>query len=377
MLKLLTSGLLFASLVYIVYFTTFLLPVDNSSDDQLFFVNFVNDSSLISDKVLQSFSVKPDLRVILYGSHEERVKQFVKSTTLGNKSIYETNPFVEVMRQRRAKIKQQCYNLGRSGTRGQFTDNYELEVYYAERNILYCPVFKATTTRWYQNLLILWVNTTDQQLPKDNFFFEEWHRRIRVVMPVFNSPEEINNVINQPETNSFMVVRHPYQRLVSAYVDKFSKYNPWFYTTYGNDVIHKYRPKYIKMFGPIEDNHYFKSRNILTFWEFVQWVIDTDPDDMNEHWQPMYKLCSLCTRSYKYILKFENLVLETQHLLHLLDIESIIPPTQWNHPGHTAKENLVLTQMYFEEISPQDIEELFDIYEIDFKLFDYSPSIVG
>ena len=88
---------------------------------------------------------------------------------------------------------------------------------------------------------------------------------------------------------------------------------------YGN--LTKIRPKIIKR------RH---SVGIVTFQEFVKWVIDTNPDDMNSHWKPIYKLCSFCARTYDIILKYENLALETQQFLKYQYWDNIIPPNVRN-----------------------------------------------
>ena len=41
----------------------------------------------------------------------------------------------------------------------------------------------------------------------------------------------------------------------------------------------------------------------------------------------MYKLCSICSRTYDYILKYERLAMETQQFLKYLKWDHIIPPT--------------------------------------------------
>ena len=45
------------------------------------------------------------------------------------------------------------------------------------------------------------------------------------------------------------------------------------------------------------------------------------------HWRPMYLLCSFCSRHYDYILRYENLTLETQQFLKYKKWDTIIPPT--------------------------------------------------
>ena len=41
----------------------------------------------------------------------------------------------------------------------------------------------------------------------------------------------------------------------------------------------------------------------------------------------MYKMCSVCSRNFDIILKFENLMLESQQFLKYMNWDHIIPPT--------------------------------------------------
>ena len=102
------------------------------------------------------------------------------------------------------------------------------------------------------------------------------------------NPKELNNLLEEKKPMKFLVVRHPFHRLISAYRDKFekkhvsslkysltlniSKYLPflqrWFYMQYAKQILPDY-----KMQSPI--------KRVITFQEFVRWVISTNPDDMD------------------------------------------------------------------------------------------------
>ena len=88
----------------------------------------------------------------------------------------------------------------------------------------------------------------------------------------------------------------------------------------------------MKKYGHLTVNRpKIKGKSIVTFQEFVKWVIDTDPDEMNSHWKPIYKCCSFCARKYDFILRYENLALETQQLLKYFKWDHIIPPSVRKH----------------------------------------------
>ena len=122
-----------------------------------------------------------------------------------------------------------------------------------------------------------------------------------------------------------MVVRHPFERLVSAYRDKLERNNleqPYYYETFGKHFVEKYRQAAIKELGEFyfhKENNFGTpikvlndrrpDANLSSFWEFVHSVIDRYKID--EHWAPIFEFCSLCNvismKTFQYILKFEEL----------------------------------------------------------------------
>ena len=84
-----------------------------------------------------------------------------------------------------------------------------------------------------------------------------------------------------------MVVRHPFDRMVSAYRDKLERNNAWFQKLYGQPFVSKYRQQAVKIlgidffnetnnFGAVMNvpNNGRRSSNLPSFWEFAQSVID-------------------------------------------------------------------------------------------------------
>ena len=105
----------------------------------------------------------------------------------------------------------------------------------------------------------------------------------------------------------FLIVRHPYDRLLSAYRDKFENKKKYYHKNYGNFMINQYRQRGMRRFGKkfytydsfgkIDTPHLKaavrrKDDPTPTFWEFVRTIIDHGVT--NEHWLPISFLCSLC-----------------------------------------------------------------------------------
>lgn len=114
---------------------------------------------------------------------------------------------------------------------------------------------------------------------------------------------------NSQNPVSFLIVRHPYERLLSAYRDKFENKKKYYHQNYGKFMISQYRKRGVRRFGR---NFYrvdkgSKSISVMphlratqrkrgdptpTFWEFVRTIIDHRIS--NEHWRPASTMCSLC-----------------------------------------------------------------------------------
>lgn len=171
------------------------------------------------------------------------------------------------------------------------------------------------------------------------------------------------------ESKKWMVVRHPFERILSAYRDKLenSTINRQdgtlhFYEKYGRKIVAKYRGK-----SPNED-----IKIEPTFKEFVSYLIDTDLTlYADDHWIPYYLFCTPCLIDYDVIIQFETLQQDVQLLLNLLGEKSGGP--QWKHSktaGRRSKSELI--KSYYNQLDSQTILKLYDKYKIDFELFGYS-----
>ncbi|WAQ99210.1 CHSTB-like protein [Mya arenaria] len=94
------------------------------------------------------------------------------------------------------------------------------------------------------------------------------------------------------EGQSFMFTREPYSRLWSAYIDKFLL--PDFWRT---------------------DAHA----------EFLQYIVASYPRNLNEHWQPVYKICDPCLVAYDVIGKQGTLANDSHYILQKFGLGYLIP----------------------------------------------------
>ncbi|XP_011303685.1 carbohydrate sulfotransferase 11 isoform X3 [Fopius arisanus] len=159
-------------------------------------------------------------------------------------------------------------------------------------------------------------------------------------------------------------VRHPMERLLSAYRNKLeardqtsSKY---FQTRFGRKIVKKYRKNATKESLSKGDD--------VTFGEFVDFITADDNKTTNEHWRPISELCLPCIINYNLISKYETLVEDATEVLESIGAGHISFPTKPKDREPTDKK----LQQYYSGLSFKQIRKLIEFYRIDLKLFDYS-----
>ena len=109
---------------------------------------------------------------------------------------------------------------------------------------------------------------------------------------------------------TFMFVREPLERLLSAYRFVFLDL-PFVFKRMDIPIVRKYRPREYKA---------SVKRYNVTFAEFVRWILDEHAAGhaLNRHWIPQYKLCRVCQTRYDFIGHYETLHKDADYVVDKL-----------------------------------------------------------
>lgn len=162
-----------------------------------------------------------------------------------------------------------------------------------------------------------------------------------------------------------LFVREPFERLVSAFRDKFESPNSYYHPVFGRAIISRYRANATRTA--------LRTGTGVTFREFVQYLLDVRrPVGMDIHWEPVSQLCNPCLLQYNFIGKFESLEEDANFLL-----QSIGAPTNLTFPGFkdrnplAARTSSAITQKYFSQLNATERQKAFDFYYMDYLMFNY------
>lgn len=163
----------------------------------------------------------------------------------------------------------------------------------------------------------------------------------------------------------FLFVRHPIERLVSAYRNKLvvnSTSAASFKKKYGVSIMKKYRTRE-------NAQNISKNGHGVTFTEFVSYLTETGQqghENLNEHWAPYLDLCHPCALNYNIIGKYETLEEDSEYTLRRIGA-----PPDLHFPPLVASRTASLVADYLASLPHNLSRKLYNMYKPDFKLFEY------
>ncbi|XP_024587908.1 carbohydrate sulfotransferase 11 isoform X1 [Neophocaena asiaeorientalis asiaeorientalis] len=230
-----------------------------------------------------------------------------------------------------------------------------------DHELIYCYVPKVACTNWKRLMMVL----TGRGKYSDPMEIPANEAHVSANLKTLNqySIPEINHRLKS--YMKFLFVREPFERLVSAYRNKFTqKYNTSFHKRYGTKIVRRQRKN--------ATQEALRKGDDVKFEEFVAYLIDPHTqreEPFNEHWQTVYSLCHPCHIHYDLVGKYETLEEDSNYVLQLAGVGSYLKFPTYAKSTRTTDE---MTTEFFQNISSEHQTQLYEVYKLDFLMFNYS-----
>lgn len=252
------------------------------------------------------------------------------------------------LQERKALVQDYCKRHNRTADTVLGKDLHYFDVF-RSRKVIYCYLPKVSSSIWKRELAAL--------VEEDKKIYKGSLKNVLGKFP----RQEVEQMLKNYFT--FLFVRDPMERVLSAYKNKFLQDNNYFHRTYGRGIIKLYRPNATK--------EALETGSGVTFPEFTRHVVEIQ--SRNEHWQSFDKLCHPCAVNYDFIGRFENLYEEASYLIKKTGIDDRVSPDSFQS-SKTPAEML----HYYSQIPKERILQMAKIYDSDYKMFGYSfPGQLG
>ena len=221
------------------------------------------------------------------------------------------------------------------------------------RRLNYCHVPKAASTSWMMGFRAM--NGYDEEDQSIGDVHQKMINKHSIKLDVSDQALMEKAKRSLKSTFTFTMVRHPFERLLSCYLDKFLK---------------KRDPLFIQ---PV---FVYNGDNVMNFEKFIRFVINEIQDGEfshgSLHWWPFTDLCQMCHYPYNFVGTLENFQEDVDCVVNKfpdfpeLQLMKNVAEKKMNSIGQHPD-----SKRYFHEL-PMDLKkQLYDIYKYDFLLGNY------
>ncbi|PSN31589.1 hypothetical protein C0J52_26828 [Blattella germanica] len=266
------------------------------------------------------------------------------------------------MKQRQLTVMDECHDSGRFKVDNILSQSNVVKVVYKlfinrKHRLAWCPIYKAGSSTWMYAFAAMSGILTPENLSRYKKGNIQMNYLAKEGYPQIKTRKQLEE--NLKDVTRFIIVRHPFERILSAFRDKLEhrKDREFYYKRYGRQIVKTQRTGNNTQAEP-------------TFEEFLKFIVHARSFD--EHWRPYYVECAPCELDYQFILKMEELNEEQTYFVTKFNLQEFLPSEVYKNP--TGRTRLELSKKYYSQVSRNLLAKVYQIYEFDFRLFNYSPT---
>ncbi|XP_051702687.2 carbohydrate sulfotransferase 8 [Oryctolagus cuniculus] len=263
--------------------------------------------------------------------------------------------------ERKRLMREACAKYRASSSRRAVTPRHVSRIFVEDRHrVLYCEVPKAGCSNWKRVLMVLaGLASSTASIQHDTVHYGSALKRL----DTFGR----QGILHRLRTYTKMLfVREPFERLVSAFRDKFEHPNSYYHPVFGKAILARYRAN--------ASREALRTGSGVRFPEFVQYLLDVHrPVGMDIHWDHVSRLCSPCLIDYDFVGKFESMEDDANFFLSLVRApQNLTFPRFKDRHSQEARTTARITHQYFAQLSTLQRQRAYDFYYMDYLMFNYS-----
>ncbi|CAL4072088.1 unnamed protein product, partial [Meganyctiphanes norvegica] len=281
-----------------------------------------------------------------------------------------TQELVDRLYHRNSHLKEVCQKYGLDKESEENKLNAWEFLINKEYGLIWCNVFKAASSTWFYNFNLLSGYSEAQLLSAKETPISM--ARKKYPRP---SAEQLKGALHNETAQplSFMIVRNPLERFVSAYRDKILS-GSQFYASISREIVKRYPDLGVNIMkiGMIEKAWKSIHRSpIPSFSQFTQYVIDdaAKGKKLNEHWTPMTQFCTPCLVNFDVIAKTETMEEDGNYIIFNAGIEHVIIPKRINRSRNGPTD--VVAESFLCGLTEAQMSGLMYLFKYDIELFEY------
>lgn len=263
--------------------------------------------------------------------------------------------------ERKRVMREACAKYRSSSSRKAITPRHVSRIFVEDRHrVLYCEVPKAGCSNWKRVLMVLaGLASSTADIHHDTVHYGSALKRLDTF--------DRQGILHRLSTYTKMLfVREPFERLVSAFRDKFEHPNSYYHPVFGKAILARYRAN--------ASREALRTGSGVRFSEFVQYLLDVHrPVGMDIHWDHVSRLCSPCLIDYDFVGKFESMEDDANFFLSLIHAPPNLTFPQFkDRHSQEARTTARITHQYFAQLSAPQRQHAYDFYGMDYLMFNYS-----
>ena len=319
------------------------------------------------------------LCIVLYNSKVLLQLKFDLRSHLPNKAS-NTSAKSQLFKVNQTIIKEVCKQKQQYLQQEVFRKTFEDWILIPPKHkIAYCRLAKVGSSAW-KTLLIPLISDQEMQEKvlkmKTNLQLSSTMNELFSSKNVDTSHQKMSEYLTMQKYFTFVFVRHPLDRLVSAYTDKILKPKSHVWDYLKTDLRQRN--------GQVNFQNFL--RMVLKSLDKCNSQTTTCFNSkINHHWQPYYQLCEFCDVKYDYIGRLETFNHDVQEVLiqanlteyiQLRNIKQVHQSTTMSTSQFEVDEDGIqakkLTKEYFKNVEESIVKKIIQYFELDFLLFQYS-----